>query len=146
MLAKLTTDVLQNRKQKNTLNIKMTCCLWLVQFSANILTLLLVKLFFGKNKFFHHLFAILTSSVNFNLLPFLYVIMTDEPVKTALAEKQYLELFQLLFLHQFSNWDKKIKKSLNSENLWALGLFLVFVCFFVVLPTFQKVPFQERNQ
>ena len=99
MLAKLTTDVLQNRKQKNTLNIKMTCCLWLVQFSANILTLLLVKLFFGKNKFFHHLFAILTSSVNFNLLPILYVIMTDEPVKTALAEKQYLELFQLLFLH-----------------------------------------------
>jgi hypothetical protein len=95
----LKPDVLQNRKQKNTLNIKMTCCLWLVQFSANILTFTLVKLFYGKNKFFHHLFAILTSSVNFNLFPFLYVIMTDEPVKTALAGKQYLELFQLLFFH-----------------------------------------------
>ena len=91
-------EVMKRRKQQNTLNISMTCWSWLAQLLTNIFYLIVLYIFFGKNRFYHALFAVLTISLNFNILPLFYLAMADEDFKSAILSKQYVTAFKL-FVH-----------------------------------------------
>jgi hypothetical protein len=57
------------------------------QLVANLVLVVLMKGFFGKSKFFHSLFALITMSFNFNLMPMLYIMMADDGLKRAVSEQ-----------------------------------------------------------
>ena len=93
----LRPEVIKNRKQQNSLNIYMTCLACVAQLVTNTIFVILMKLFFGKFKFYHSLFAVITVSFNFNLMPFFYIIVADEEFKRAIANKQYVNILKLFF-------------------------------------------------
>jgi hypothetical protein len=93
----LRPEVINRRKQRNSLNIYMTTLACISQFVTNTVLMVLLKFFFGKFKFIHSLFAILTLSLNFNLLPFFYIIIADDEFKRALFTKQYFNIVRLFF-------------------------------------------------
>jgi hypothetical protein len=96
----LNPEVIKRRKQQNTVNIKMTCLTWLAQFITNIVYIIVLKFFFGKIRFYQAIFAILTISLNFNILPLFYITLADDDFKSALIRKQYKDAIKLFFFKQ----------------------------------------------
>ena len=90
-------DVVKRRQKQNLLNIYMTCVAWLAQFVANMITVIMVRYMFGKEQFQHHLTGYLALFFNFNLLPFIYIILGNENFKKAFHSKEYLQFIKLLF-------------------------------------------------
>jgi hypothetical protein len=93
----LNPETINRRKQKNTLNIIMTFWAWLAQFATNITYIIVLKLFFGKHRFFQALFAEFTVCLNFNILPLFYIALADEDLKSAILKKEYSMAARLFF-------------------------------------------------
>jgi hypothetical protein len=74
----------------------MTFWAWLAQFINNMFLVVLVKFLFGKDQFTFYLLAFVTLFLNFNLLPFIYIILGDESFKRAIANKEYSDLVKLM--------------------------------------------------
>jgi hypothetical protein len=91
----LRSDVIKRRKQQNAFNIYVTFWAWLAQFLTNMLDLALIHAFFGKNVFLHSICALLHLTLNFNVLPFFYIVAADEQVKAAIYCKQYKDAAKL---------------------------------------------------
>jgi hypothetical protein len=65
---------------------------------TNIIFLVLMKGFFGKSKFYHSLFAIITISFNFNFMPIFYIMLIDGSLKKAISEPgAYLKVAKIIF-------------------------------------------------
>lgn len=93
----LGADVMKQRKANNTLNIVMTFNAWLVQLFSNLIVMLLYKVVFGKYRFLHSLMAVVSSSLNFTVFPFIFIILSEHDYKVAFAQKSYLKILLLLF-------------------------------------------------
>jgi hypothetical protein len=93
----LNPDAIKRRKQKNTVNIKMTCWTWLAQFVTNIMYIIVLKIFFGKIRYYQGIFAVLTICLNFNILPLFYITLADEDFKSSILRKEYFYAFKLFF-------------------------------------------------
>ena len=91
----LKLDVIKKRRQKNTLNITMTCWTGLAQLLTNIFYLIILYIFFGKMRFYHSLLAVSAISLNFNILPLFYLAMADEDFKSAILKKHYVNAAKL---------------------------------------------------
>ena len=78
------------------MNIIMTFWSWLAQCVTNVFYLIVLYRFYGKNRFYHSLLAVLTVSFNFNILPLFYLFMADEDFKYAILNKEYLLVLKLL--------------------------------------------------
>jgi hypothetical protein len=91
----LSPDVIKKRKQKNLLNITMTFWVWLAQLVTNILYLIVMRVFYGKIRFYHNLLVVLTISLNFNILPLFYVAIADGDFRTSILAKDYLSFIHL---------------------------------------------------
>ena len=96
----LNPDVIKRRKQQNTVNIKMTCCTWLAQFITNIIYIIVLKFFFGKIRFYQAIFAVITISLNFNILPLFYIVLADDDFKSAVFRKEYFNAVKIFFVSQ----------------------------------------------
>jgi hypothetical protein len=75
----------------------MTFWAWVAQFIANMLLVLMVKFMFGKDQFVYQLLGFATLFLNFNLLPFIYIILGNDSFKKAFTGKDYFQLIKLLF-------------------------------------------------
>ena len=93
----ISQDTIKRRKQQNKLNIMVTFWAWLAQFITNIIYMLLMYAFFGKERFYHILLAICTICLNFNILPLFFVFMADDVFKDAIQNKKIIEILKLLF-------------------------------------------------
>ena len=67
---------------------------------ANVILITVVKIWFGKDQFYYYLFGIFTNSLNFIVLPFLYIVMGDNDFKGAFVKKEYGELFKFFLQFQ----------------------------------------------
>jgi hypothetical protein len=85
----LNAEVIKKRRQKNSLNIVMTFWTWFAQFITNLIYLSIMKIFYGKNRYYQSLLASLSVSLNFNILPLLYVLLADENFKSAILKKEH---------------------------------------------------------
>ena len=93
----LRPDVIKKRRQRNTLNLIMTCWAWLAQFSTNVIYMVVMYIFFGKDRFGQTFLAVLTVFLNFNVRPLFYVIVADEDFKSAIMNKDFKRIV-ILFL------------------------------------------------
>ena len=93
----LLPDMVTRRRQQNSINIYVTWLACIAQFVTNIIFVVLMKGFFGKNKFYHLLFAIVTVSFNFNVMPIFYIILIDGSLKRAIFEPRSWFLAVKLF-------------------------------------------------
>ena len=89
-------DTIRRRKQQSKLNIVVTFSAWLAQFITNITYFLLMRVFFGKQRFHHILLAVCTVCLNFNVMPFFFIIMVDNDLKVALLEKEFVAVLKFL--------------------------------------------------
>ena len=90
-------DAIKRRKRQNILNIYMTFWAWLAQFVTNMIIVVMVKFMFGKDQFLYQLAGFVTMFLNFNVLPFLYIILGNYGFKRAILSKEYLKFIKLLF-------------------------------------------------
>ena len=93
----LKPEVLQRRKQKNALNIIITFWAFIAQFVSNLIYIFGYLFLFGNVKFYHSLLAVVTVSLNFNILPFFYIFVADDEVKTAILSREFLKILFLFF-------------------------------------------------
>ena len=75
----------------------MTIWTGIAQFVTNIIYIIVIKIFFGKDKFYQDLLAVFTISLNFNILPLLYIALADENFKSAFLKKDYLNAVKMFF-------------------------------------------------
>ncbi len=88
-------EVIKHRKQQNSLNIIMTVWTGIAQFVTNIIYIIVIKIFFGGDKFYQDLLAVFTISLNFNILPLFYIALADENFKSAFLRREYLNAIRL---------------------------------------------------
>ena len=70
------------------MNIYMTFLAWLAQFMTNMF-FFLVRYLFGKDQFVVNFFALVTIFLNFNVLPFVYIIMGNADFKRTINSREY---------------------------------------------------------
>jgi hypothetical protein len=75
----------------------MTFWAWLAQFITNMFLVVIVKFMFGKDQFVYQLLVLVALFLNFNVLPFIYIILGNDNFKKAFAGKKYLQFIKLLF-------------------------------------------------
>ena len=92
----LKADAIKRRKRQNVLNIYMTFWVWLAQFITNMIIVIMVKYMFGKDQFLLQLAGFVTIFLNFNVLPFLYIILGNDGFKRAILSKEYFKFLKLL--------------------------------------------------
>ena len=92
----LKADAVKRRKRQNVLNIYMTFWVWLAQLITNMIIVIMVKYMFGKDQFLLQLAGFVTIFLNFNVLPFLYIILGNDGFKRAILTKEYFKLVKLL--------------------------------------------------
>ena len=85
----LRPEVIKKRKQQNMLNIYLTFWIWLAQFSTNLTIFISVKILFGKSLFVHTFLALMNLTLNFALLPILYMVAADNGMKAALSKREF---------------------------------------------------------
>lgn len=93
----LRSDVLKRRKKQNYLNIYLTFWAWVIQYFTNTCNLLVTKYIYGRSPFLHSLFSLFQLTFNFTIMPFLYVLVADETIKTHLIKKEFVAALKLLF-------------------------------------------------
>ena len=91
----LRPEIIKKRRKQNTLNLIMTFWTWLVQFITNILCVVVMKLFFGKDRYFQTLFATFLVFLNFNILPLFYVALADNEFKTAIMNRDFRSIVNI---------------------------------------------------
>jgi len=92
----ISEDTVRKRKQQNKLNIMVTFWAWMAQLVTNVIYFMLMNIFFGRSRFYHSLLANVTICLNFNILPFFYIIMADDDLKTAIQSKRMTAIFNFL--------------------------------------------------
>ena len=92
----LSPEVIKRRKEQNSMNIYLTFLNWLAQFVTNMLLLVMRNFMFGQNLLLHGLFALLHLTINFSVLPILYVVAADDEIKKALSGRNFGQVFRLL--------------------------------------------------
>ena len=85
----LRPEVIKKRRKHNTLNLIMTFWTWIAQFITNIFYIIVMTVFYGRDRFFQTLFAAFTVCLNFNVLPLFYVVLADEDFKSAIMRKDF---------------------------------------------------------
>jgi hypothetical protein len=80
----LLPEVICRRRQRNSLNIQVTCLACVVQLAANFIFVVLLVLFFGESNFYGQLAALVNICFNFNLIPIFYIIMIDDEIKRSI--------------------------------------------------------------
>jgi hypothetical protein len=75
----------------------MTCWAWLAQFITNMFLVVLVKIVYGKDQFVFLAIGLVALFFNFNVLPFIYIILSNDKIKKALFGKEYFQMVRLLF-------------------------------------------------
>ena len=93
----LKPEVIKRRKKQNLMNIYMTFLAWLAQFMTNMVLVVLGKYVFGKDQFVYNFFARVTIFFNFNVLPFVYIIMGSADFRRTITSKEYFIFLKLLF-------------------------------------------------
>jgi hypothetical protein len=93
----LKPEVIKKRRQQNSLNLIMTFWAWLAQFVTNLIYMLILVVFLGKNRFYQSVLAVFTVCLNFNVLPLFYVVLADEDFKSAILRKDYWSILKLFF-------------------------------------------------
>jgi len=73
----------------------MTFWTWLAQFITNFVYILVLKVFYGKNRFDQLVLASFTISLNFIVLPLFYVTLADDDFKSAILRKDYLSIVKI---------------------------------------------------
>jgi hypothetical protein len=73
----------------------MTVWTGIAQFVTNIIYIIVIKIFFGGDKFYQDLLAVFTISLNFNILPLFYIALADENFKSAFLRREYLNAIRL---------------------------------------------------
>jgi predicted lysophospholipase L1 biosynthesis ABC-type transport system permease subunit len=91
----LRPEVIKKRKQQNSLNLMMTFWTWFAQFITNIIYIILLMVFFGRNRFTQAILAAFTVSLNFIVLPLFYVMLADEAFKSAILRKDYIGVVKI---------------------------------------------------
>ena len=94
----LRPEVIKKRRKQNTLNLIMTFWTWIAQFITNIVYIVVMMVFYGKDRFLQLLFATFTVCLNFNVLPLFYVALADDDFKSAVIEKDFLRMMKI-FIH-----------------------------------------------
>ena len=94
----LRPEVIKKRRKQNTLNLIMTFWTWIAQFITNIVYIVVMMVFYGKDRFLQLLFATFTVCLNFNVLPLFYVALADDDFKSAVMEKDFLRMLKI-FIH-----------------------------------------------
>jgi hypothetical protein len=61
-----------------------------------MLMVVVLKLLFGKDQFIYYIIRLLTLFLDFNVLPFMYIILAEEPFKKAFLSRDYLQLGKLM--------------------------------------------------
>ena len=92
----LRPEMIKKRKKQNILNIYMTFWSLLVQFASNMILVVLVKFIFGTDQFLYTIISFIIVFVNFNALPFAYIIMGNDSFRRAITGKRYTQLLKLL--------------------------------------------------
>ena len=93
----ISQNTIKKRKQQNKLNIMITFWAWLAQLITNIIYLLLMFAFYGKSRFYHFLLANCTICLNFNVLPLIYIIKTDDDFKDVIHSKDFFLILRIFF-------------------------------------------------
>jgi len=93
----LTSDIIHRRKQKNSLNLRITFWAWIIQLVANTLQFIIRQFVFGKSLFMHAFFALFQLSFNFTILPFMYLVATDDVIKDYLSQRKFKDAIVALF-------------------------------------------------
>jgi hypothetical protein len=93
----LNPEVMKKRRQRNNLNIMMTFWTWIAQFMSNTIYMSLTQIFYGKIRFYHAFLAVFSLCLNFNILPFFYILLGDDDFKIAILSKDVMTLLNLFF-------------------------------------------------
>lgn len=92
----LRPEIIKKRRKQNTLNLIMTFWTWVAQFITNIFYIVVMQVFYGRDRFFQTLFASFTVSLNFNVLPLFYVLLADDDFKSAIMSKDFWAAIKFL--------------------------------------------------
>ncbi len=77
----------------------MTAWTGIAQFVTNMIYIVVIKIFFGKAKFYQDLLAVFTISLNFNILPLFYIALADENFKSAFLKREYWTAIRLFIVN-----------------------------------------------
>lgn len=92
----LRPEAIKRRRKQNTLNLIMTFWTWIAQFITNIFYIVVMMVFYGKDRFLQILFAAFTVCLNFNVLPLFYVLLADDDFKSALMDMDLWRMLKIL--------------------------------------------------
>ena len=95
----LNPEVIKKRRQRNNLNIMMTFWTWIAQFMSNSIYMSLTQIFYGKIRFYHAFLAVFSLSLNFNILPFFYIVLGDDDFKVAIMSKDFVTIVNLFLTY-----------------------------------------------
>jgi hypothetical protein len=85
----LLPEVIWRRRQRNSLNIQVTCLACVVQLVGNFIFVVLLILFFGESNFYGQLAALVNICFNSNLIPIFYIIMIDDEIKRTIFGRHF---------------------------------------------------------
>ena len=91
-------EVIKKRRKQNTLNLIMTFWTWVAQLITNIFYIVVMKVFYGRDRFFQTLFATFTLCLNFNILPLFYVVLADDDFKSAMMRKDFWSMLKIFIV------------------------------------------------
>jgi len=69
----------------------------LAQFITNSLYLVVMYIFFGKDRFYQQFLAVFTVFLNFNVMPLFYVLVADEDLKASVLDKDFTRIVSIFF-------------------------------------------------
>ena len=75
----------------------MTFWAWFVHFVTNAFVVIMVKFLLTTDMFTYQLVGFLTLFLNFNVLPFVYILLANDNFKRAFVQKQFGRLLKMLF-------------------------------------------------
>lgn len=81
----LNPEAFRWRRQTNRINILTSVYIWILQLVCYTFLTIFIQLAYGKNKFLHSLFAVISLSLNFTLIPICFITATDIEFKIDLA-------------------------------------------------------------
>jgi len=92
----LKPEVERQRHKQGKMNIHTTCLAWIIEGISNAFNVFYAKYLYGMSPFVHLLSSVLQLSFNFVFMPFLFVIVADVEIRSALYHgriKEAAELF-----------------------------------------------------
>lgn len=93
----LKPEVEKLRRQQGLINIHVTCVAWILEAACNILNIVYIKYLYGMTLFVHLLSSVFQLSFNYVLMPFLFYIVADVELRSAIYHGRIKEALSLLF-------------------------------------------------